>query len=57
MDLPNLWRPKPDHFFRLEALPMLGTGKLDLRGMRAKAVELLRNEPMDHSPSGHQPYG
>ncbi len=29
--LPNLWIPRPDAFRRIDALPVLGTGKLDLR--------------------------
>ena len=33
-DLPNLWKPRPDQFFRVEAFPLLGTGKLDLRMVR-----------------------
>src|SRR5262249_9275245 len=37
-DLPALWRPKADQFLRVEALPYLGTGKLDLR--RARDVAL-----------------
>ena len=31
-DLPNLWKPKADAFYRVEGFPLLGTGKLDLRG-------------------------
>jgi len=41
-DLPALWRPRPDHFLRIEKLPYLGTGKLDLRRARELALELLR---------------
>jgi acyl-[acyl-carrier-protein]-phospholipid O-acyltransferase/long-chain-fatty-acid--[acyl-carrier-protein] ligase len=37
-DLPNLWKPRPDQFFRIDALPYLGTGKLDLRKAREIAV-------------------
>jgi len=37
-DLPNLWKPRPDQFFHVEALPVLGTGKLDLRQVRELAV-------------------
>jgi 1-acyl-sn-glycerol-3-phosphate acyltransferase len=37
-DLPNLWKPRPDQFFRIEALPYLGTGKLDLRKVREIAL-------------------
>ena len=29
--LPNLWIPSPDSFFEVEAIPVLGSGKLDLR--------------------------
>ncbi len=36
-DLPALWRPRPDQFLRVEQLPYLGTGKLDLRRLRELA--------------------
>jgi acyl-[acyl-carrier-protein]-phospholipid O-acyltransferase/long-chain-fatty-acid--[acyl-carrier-protein] ligase len=39
-DLPNLWKPKGDAFHRVENFPMLGTGKLDLRGVKKMAEEL-----------------
>ena len=39
-DLPNLWKPKADAFFRVENFPMLGTGKLDLRGVKETAARL-----------------
>ncbi len=38
--LPNLWTPRADRFFRVEALPLLGSGKLDLRKVRELAIEL-----------------
>jgi acyl-[acyl-carrier-protein]-phospholipid O-acyltransferase / long-chain-fatty-acid--[acyl-carrier-protein] ligase len=38
-DLPVLWRPRPDQFVHVEALPYLGTGKLDLRRARELALE------------------
>ena len=38
-DLPNLWRPAPDNFIQVEELPLLGTGKLDLQGLRRLATE------------------
>jgi acyl-[acyl-carrier-protein]-phospholipid O-acyltransferase / long-chain-fatty-acid--[acyl-carrier-protein] ligase len=38
-DLPPLWKPRPDQFLHVEALPYLGTGKLDLRKSRELAVE------------------
>jgi len=37
-DLPALWRPRPQQFVRVETLPYLGTGKLDLRRMREVAL-------------------
>ena len=39
-DLPNLWRPRPDQFFKVDSFPVLGTGKLDLRGLKALALKL-----------------
>jgi acyl-[acyl-carrier-protein]-phospholipid O-acyltransferase/long-chain-fatty-acid--[acyl-carrier-protein] ligase len=36
-DLPNLWKPCADQFFRVEAFPLLGTGKLDLRKVKELA--------------------
>ena len=39
LDLPNLWRPRADQFYHVELLPMLGTGKLDLRRIRELAVQ------------------
>jgi acyl-[acyl-carrier-protein]-phospholipid O-acyltransferase/long-chain-fatty-acid--[acyl-carrier-protein] ligase len=39
-DLPKLWLPKLENIHRVEELPVLGTGKLDLRGVRTRALEL-----------------
>ncbi len=36
-DIPNLWKPK--QFFRVDALPYLGTGKLDLKKVKEVALE------------------
>ena len=44
-DLPNLWKPRADRFFRVEALPYLGTGKLDLRGIYERAERKDKQEP------------
>jgi acyl-[acyl-carrier-protein]-phospholipid O-acyltransferase/long-chain-fatty-acid--[acyl-carrier-protein] ligase len=38
--LPRLWLPKRENLYRVEALPMLATGKLDLRAVRERAREL-----------------
>jgi len=39
-DLPNIWKPRGDQFFKVEALPYLGTGKLDLKQVKILATEL-----------------
>ncbi|HEX2524592.1 MAG TPA: AMP-binding protein, partial [Terriglobia bacterium] len=38
--LPNLWMPRPNAFFKVEKIPVLGTGKLDLRSIREQALNL-----------------
>jgi acyl-[acyl-carrier-protein]-phospholipid O-acyltransferase/long-chain-fatty-acid--[acyl-carrier-protein] ligase len=37
-DLPNLWKPGRDCYVAVDALPVLGTGKLDLRGVKEAAL-------------------
>jgi acyl-[acyl-carrier-protein]-phospholipid O-acyltransferase/long-chain-fatty-acid--[acyl-carrier-protein] ligase len=39
-DLPRLWVPKRENIYCVDCLPTLATGKLDLRGVRARAEEL-----------------
>ncbi|MCS6896571.1 MAG: hypothetical protein NZM29_01235, partial [Nitrospira sp.] len=39
--LPNLFIPNKHDFIKVEALPVLGTGKLDLRGVKRIAMERL----------------
>ncbi len=39
--LPNLFIPPRSNFVRVEALPVLGTGKMDLRGLKRIAMERL----------------
>lgn len=39
--LPNLFLPARSHFIKVEALPILGTGKLDLRALKHIAMERL----------------
>jgi acyl-[acyl-carrier-protein]-phospholipid O-acyltransferase / long-chain-fatty-acid--[acyl-carrier-protein] ligase len=36
--LPNLWLPGADSFLQVEEIPLLGTGKLDLRGVQDVAL-------------------
>ena len=39
--LPNLWIPSPRNFFQVESIPILGTGKLDLRAVKALAQKMV----------------
>jgi acyl-[acyl-carrier-protein]-phospholipid O-acyltransferase / long-chain-fatty-acid--[acyl-carrier-protein] ligase len=39
-DLPKLWVPKRENFYQVDSLPTLGTGKLDLMGVKARAQQL-----------------
>jgi len=39
-DLPALWKPRSGAFFHVDALPILGTGKIDLRGVKALAASM-----------------
>src|SRR5207249_885278 len=43
--LPNLFIPAADSFIEIDALPILGTGKLDLRGMKTVALEKTGAQP------------
>jgi acyl-[acyl-carrier-protein]-phospholipid O-acyltransferase/long-chain-fatty-acid--[acyl-carrier-protein] ligase len=36
--LPRLWLPRKDHIFLTNAIPTLGSGKVDLRGLRQMAA-------------------
>ena len=38
--LPNLWIPSPRDFFQMESIPILGTGKLDLRAVKELAEKV-----------------
>ncbi|MDR0522230.1 MAG: AMP-binding protein [Planctomycetaceae bacterium] len=37
--LPNLWIPYPNDFHKVETIPVLGTGKLDLRAVKELAAK------------------
>jgi acyl-[acyl-carrier-protein]-phospholipid O-acyltransferase/long-chain-fatty-acid--[acyl-carrier-protein] ligase len=39
-DLPKLWLPKRENIYQVDVVPTLGSGKIDLRGVKAKAQEL-----------------
>jgi acyl-[acyl-carrier-protein]-phospholipid O-acyltransferase/long-chain-fatty-acid--[acyl-carrier-protein] ligase len=38
--LPNIFIPSPDSFYQVPEIPVLGTGKLDLRALKDRAEEL-----------------
>ena len=40
--LPNLYNPSPDSYHQVSELPMLGTGKLDLKQLRKVAEDAFR---------------
>ncbi|MDU0457817.1 MAG: acyl-[ACP]--phospholipid O-acyltransferase [Geobacteraceae bacterium] len=42
--LPNLWKPGRDSYLEVDNLPILGTGKLDLKGIREIALAALADE-------------
>ncbi len=41
--LPNLWMPDRSSWIAVEQIPLLGTGKLDLKGIKDMAVEKFQN--------------
>jgi acyl-[acyl-carrier-protein]-phospholipid O-acyltransferase/long-chain-fatty-acid--[acyl-carrier-protein] ligase len=48
--LPKLWLPRKENFFAVDALPILGTGKLDLHQIRQIAKKLATVQPA--TPAG-----
>ena len=38
-DLPNLWIPRPEAFVPVDEVPRLGSGKLDLKAVKNRALE------------------
>lgn len=40
-ELPNLWKPARDAYFPIEALPLTGSGKLDVKELRQIAARLM----------------
>ena len=43
-DMPNLWVPKVTDFVRLEAIPLLGAGKVDLQKLNKEEVPKLEQQ-------------
>jgi acyl-[acyl-carrier-protein]-phospholipid O-acyltransferase/long-chain-fatty-acid--[acyl-carrier-protein] ligase len=44
LGLPNLWLPRPNQFFRVNQLPRLASGKMDLRAIRQLALRLVAEQ-------------
>ena len=40
--LPNLWVPRERDFYQIPEMPVLGTGKLDLKRVKEMALEKTR---------------
>ncbi|MBA4389021.1 MAG: acyl-[ACP]--phospholipid O-acyltransferase, partial [Verrucomicrobia bacterium] len=38
-DIPNLWKPRKENYFKIEALPTLGSGKIDQKRLKDLAVK------------------
>ena len=39
--IPNLWKPSKDAYIKVEKIPLLGTGKADLKGIKSLAMSTL----------------
>jgi acyl-[acyl-carrier-protein]-phospholipid O-acyltransferase/long-chain-fatty-acid--[acyl-carrier-protein] ligase len=52
-DLPPLWKPKGNQFIHIDAIPVLGTGKVDLRGIKALAASMAATEEAVNSTAGN----
>lgn len=48
--LPNLWIPRKDSFFRVSCIPVLGSGKLDLRSVKEIAAEMAKRQSQPVEP-------
>ena len=44
-NLPKLWLPRRENFFQIEALPFLGSGKMDLSRVKETAKKLATAVP------------
>jgi acyl-[acyl-carrier-protein]-phospholipid O-acyltransferase/long-chain-fatty-acid--[acyl-carrier-protein] ligase len=45
LGLPNLWVPRPNQFFHVDTLPLLATGKRDLRSVHDLATRFSAEKP------------
>ena len=63
-DLPRLWIPRREHMYAVATIPLLGTGKVDLRAARLMALTMMApdaravsNDLFDHAPVSPLPPG
>ena len=40
-ELPNLWRPRKENYLEIDTMPLLGSGKLDLKRLKEMAREFV----------------
>ena len=43
-NIPPIWIPTIDAFIKVEKIPILGTGKLDIRGAKNLALSVMNQE-------------
>ena len=43
--IPNLWKPARNSYYKVDALPLTGSGKLDVKTLRQRAAELAAAAP------------
>lgn len=55
-ELPALGKPRANQFIRVVALPMLGTGKIDLRGVKEQAAKLVKPARLPRGSIGSAQY-
>jgi acyl-[acyl-carrier-protein]-phospholipid O-acyltransferase/long-chain-fatty-acid--[acyl-carrier-protein] ligase len=53
--LPNLWLPNPNAYHVVEALPLLGSGKMDLRALKKMAADLETSGGEEATPPAGEP--
>lgn len=43
-EIPNLWKPAKSEYYPVEAIPLLGSGKVDLSGIKKLALSLVNKQ-------------
>ena len=49
-DVPNLWKPSKSEYYLVDAIPVLGTGKMDLAGVKALARRMSAGKTGNQEP-------